>query len=389
MLSLASAALLSQLTLQQPEKIEKRPEGCAFENINFTTNFAVGRLHHCEKVDNFQYELFLQPEREEINPSPWYAFAVENLTESSQTINITLVASTGVSRYKPKRSKDKEMWHPIPFSEGDGTLQFELTLAANVREYIAGQEIIDNVHYIEWLSSLIKEPQQTEVISLGVSSEGRNLAALEHTVKSSDKWIVLIGRQHPPEVTGALALLHFGELLFSDQAYVSEFRQNYNILLVPNMNPDGVYHGNWRLTATGVDMNRDWEKQSLPETQALVKYLTELVKNGGKIEFAIDFHSTRRNVFYTMPKNYESPSGVPLKKPQRVYNWIEEINDMVESVELDYQSGNHPESGVFKQFIADEFGAHAVTYEVSDSEERDNIKRVAEAALISLINRLD
>ena len=215
------------------------------------------------------------------------------------------------------------------------------------------------------------------------------MAALEHTVTSSNKWLILIGRQHPPEVTGAIALLHFGELLFSDEKYVSDFRKQYNILLVPNMNPDGVYHGNWRLTAAGVDMNRDWKNQTLPETQALAKYLTKLTKGGGKIEFAIDFHSTHRNVFYTMPKGYEPSSGVPLRNPQRVYNWIEEIAEMVDSVELEYQPGAHPDSGVFKQFITDKFAAHAVTYEVSDSEERDNIKRVAEAALISLINRLD
>ncbi|KPD22521.1 M14 family metallopeptidase [Idiomarina abyssalis] len=389
MLSLASVALFSQLSLQQPEEVDREPKDCSFEKVDFTTNFAVGRLHHCEKTGDNQYSLYLEPEREKINPSPWYAFAVENLTEESQTIDITLVASEGVSRYKPKRSAGDDMWHPIPFSEGDGWLQFELTLSAQTKELIAGQEIIDNVHYIEWLSSLIKEPQQSEVISLGVSSEGRNLAALEHKVKSSDKWIILIGRQHPPEVTGALALLHFGELLFSDEAYVVKFRQKYNILLVPNMNPDGVYHGNWRLTAAGIDMNRDWNNQTLPETQALTNYLEKLVEDGGQIEFAIDFHSTHRNVFYTMPKDYESPSGVPLRNPQRVYDWIEEIAEMVDSVELEYQPGDHPESGVFKQFIADEFAAHAVTYEVSDSEDRNNIKRVAEAALISLVNRLD
>lgn len=389
MLSIASLTLVSQLAIQQPESIERKPEGCTFEHVAFVTNFAAGRLHHCEKTDDRQYKLFLKPEREEINPSPWYAFAVKNKTESSQTYDITLVASQGISRYKPKRSTGDDMWHPIPFSEGDGWLQFELTLPGEAKEYIAGQEIIDNVHYIEWLSSLIKEPEQTSVISLGVSSEGRNLAALEHRAQSSNKWIILIGRQHPPEVTGALALLHFGELLFSDEPYVAQFRKKYNILLVPNMNPDGVYHGNWRLTAAGVDMNRDWKTRSLPETQALAKYLYQLADSGGHIEFAIDFHSTHSNVFYTMPKDYKSSSGVPLKHPQRVYDWIEEINEMVDSVKLDYKPGDHPDSGVFKQFIADEFAAHAVTYEVSDSEDRDNIKRVAEAALISLVNRLD
>jgi len=389
MLSLASATLLGQLAVQHPEEADKEAKDCSFEEVEFTINFAVGRLNHCEKTDDNGYTLYLEPERKKINPSPWYAFAVNNKADSSQTFDITLVASEGVSRYKPKRSEGDDIWRPIPFSEGDGWLQFELTLSAETKEYIAGQEIIDNVHYIEWLSSLIKEPQQTEVISLGVSSEGRNLAAIQHQVKSSNKWIVLIGRQHPPEVTGAIAMLHFGELLFSDEPYAAKFRQKYNILLVPNMNPDGVYHGNWRLTAAGIDMNRDWKNQTLPETRAMANHLKKLVKNGGEIEFAIDFHSTRRNVFYTMPKDYEPRSGVPLRNPQRVYNWIEEIEELVGSVELDYQPGAHPESGVFKQFITDEFAAHAVTYEVSDNEERNNIKKVAEAALISLINRLD
>lgn len=63
------------------------------------------------------------------------------------------------------------------------------------------------------------------------------------------------------------------------------------------MNPDGVYHGNWRLTAAGIDMNRDWKNLTLPETQAMANYLKKLVKDGGKIEFAIDFHSTRKMCF--------------------------------------------------------------------------------------------
>lgn len=56
----------------------------------------------------------------------------------------------------------------------------------------------------------------------------------------------------------------------------------------------------WRHSAAGIDLNRDWEAFNQPETQAVRKFMQEQVKAGGKFLFAIDFHSTFHDIYYTI-----------------------------------------------------------------------------------------
>ena len=59
MLSLASVALFSQLTLQQPlDEKPNNPDGCSFSQVEFTTDFSAGRLHHCEQEQDGEFKLY-------------------------------------------------------------------------------------------------------------------------------------------------------------------------------------------------------------------------------------------------------------------------------------------------------------------------------------------
>lgn len=61
--------------------------------------------------------------------------------------------------------------------------------------------------------------------------------------------VLLIGRQHPPEVTGAIAMVAFVEQLLRDEEGPCElcaFHADTNLVIVPLVNPDGVDAGNWR-----------------------------------------------------------------------------------------------------------------------------------------------
>ena len=64
---------------------------------------------------------------------------------------------------------------------------------------------------------------------------------------TNNPYILILGRQHPPEVTSAIAIKSFVNELISKNDLSESFLDNYNIIFVPLMNPDGVENGYWRL----------------------------------------------------------------------------------------------------------------------------------------------
>ena len=56
----------------------------------------------------------------------------------------------------------------------------------------------------------------------------------------------MIGRQHPPEVTGAIAMHSFIDTVLADTDLARQFRDRFKLAIVPLMNPDGVAAGHWR-----------------------------------------------------------------------------------------------------------------------------------------------
>ena len=76
--------------------------------------------------------------------------------------------------------------------------------------------------------------------------------------------LFLLGRQHPPEVSGAFAFFAFTETVLGDTELAREFRQRFRVIAIPVLNPDGITGGNWRMNLGGVDLNRDWGKFDEP-----------------------------------------------------------------------------------------------------------------------------
>jgi uncharacterized ferritin-like protein (DUF455 family) len=140
--------------------------------------------------------------------------------------------------------------------------------------------------------------------------------------------------------------------------------------------------GNWRFNANNKDLNRDWIKFSEQETQLINNYLKGLVKKGDKIKFAVDFHSTHQDVFYTMPVNY----GVEEKF--FVKHWLKALDELMPNFDVVTKPGNTPNNGVSKQYFADNFNVHAITYEMGDNTGRDDIKRIAINAADTLMSAM-
>jgi hypothetical protein len=76
-------------------------------------------------------------------------------------------------------------------------------------------------------------------------------------------------------------------------------RESFVILIVPMLNPDGVYRGNYRTNLIGVDLNRRWQNPSklVHPTIFFTKMMLKELKEQVLIYMDMHGHSRKRNVF--------------------------------------------------------------------------------------------
>jgi len=357
---------------------------CYLGEVKFNNDFPGASsdkmLYSCEinKKGN-KIKFTLQPENTPINDSPWYAFQLSS--KQSKSVKVVIAVKDGTNRYPPKISHDGIKWQPIKYNNDGDLMSFRVKLGPKPL-WIAGQEIITNEAYITWGDKLAQNASIEHKV-IGHSVDKQPIYVIEsRQVFNAKPWLVVLGRQHPPEITGALALFPFVSTLLSDSELANVFRSRFNIAIVPNLNPDGVTAGYWRHNKNGVDLNRDWNKFKQPEVTAVDRYLSTLVEAGGVMSMAVDFHSTKKDIFYTMPSDY----GV--EQPYLVNNWLNKLDAKRKDLEVIQKPGNNPDLGVFKQYFADKFKVHAITYEMGDNSDRTFIREVAIDAANSLMQTM-
>ena len=352
-------------------------DACDFTDVTFSADFSSAHLDDCQQSGENSYLLTIKPENYPINDSPWYAFKV--FAKDQRMIDIAIQYKQGRHRYRPKISHDGETWTIIPHQISNEKLTFKVVVTSQP-VWISAQELVTNETYKNWLQLFAKKPEY-QLSILGDSTEKRPIYQLESNADSKE-WVVIVGRMHPPEVTGALALFPFSEELLLNNATGKSFRERFNILIIPNLNPDGVEHGHWRSNINGVDLNRDWKLFQQQETRVVRDKLQQIVADGGKIVFAIDFHSTGKDIFYTMPADYG------LAPALLVETWLKHVDEITPQFKITMKPGHNPDNGVFKQYIADTYGVHAITYEMADRADRKQIISIAKIAAKSFMQVL-
>jgi cytosolic carboxypeptidase protein 6 len=140
-----------------------------------------------------------------------------------------------------------------------------LTLSTDT-VWISAQEIITTDDINSWADKLT-EKQFVSTHEIGKSFEGRSINLLKIGNPESKKLMMVLSRQHPPEITGWLAMKWFIETLCEENIVAEKFREDYCVFVVPMVNPDGVDNGHWRHNSGGIDLNRDWEDFNQPETK--------------------------------------------------------------------------------------------------------------------------
>lgn len=340
---------------------------CSDGNTTITKNFSGGAFGLCQVVEKGVFRLTIAPEDLTINPSPWYAMhiAQQKLSE----IEVELFYPTGKHRYAPKFSINQRSWFllddkhvVVRENKQRATMTF---IPPSNRIYLAAQPLMDVAFYDAWRKKLPEFVAQTEI---GRTHLDQPIYGLS-TGKNKPVALV-VGRQHPPELTGAMALLPFLKELLGDSELAVAFREQFNVVMVPLVNPDGVALGHWRHNLDGMDLNRDWGKFTQPETQA-VKAFVEAHLRDAPLALMLDFHSTQRSLFYTQPED------MPISLPSFTRDWLAAINDGSVPITFDDVPGYTKDRGTTKSYYFTEYGVPAITVELGDNETARDIRQTS------------
>jgi len=366
---------------------EKRIFNLENIGVQLSNNFDAARLNNAEEINDTIISVSIYPENAPINNSAHYAFKI--WAKNPKTTYVQFKYPKDYEhRYIPKIKTANSEWTPLS-SENimliDSVYTIKLQLSKEPLT-VAAQEIITSTDTKNWYSKIIQANADfVHFKTIGKSVLGRDLPMLDiyNGDAESKDIVVLLSRQHPPEVTGFMAFQSFLETVLQNDEVSKSFFSKYRLLVFPIVNPDGVDLGHWRHNAHGIDLNRDWGYYRQPEVKAVTKAIVKASKKSkGKVVLGIDFHSTQEDLYYTS----HTLEGTTI--PNFYDDWFSKIDATFPNYtpnEIRDDSTQPVSKGWFLSY----FKATAITYEIGDETPRDFVKEKARVAAIEMMKILN
>lgn len=354
------ACALAQAPLPVPNAVAAGSE-CRTASALIAFDFEGASDSTCAITGERDFDVQVAPEHAPpINPSPWYAFRYDNTGDAPVTVTLRYLA--GSHRYAPKLSGGGTVIElPVEVSTDGKSATVRLPPG---KGQVSAQELITAASHSadlqRWSAALGTRP-----VTLGLSHDGRPVGALRLGRPNAPRLVILLGRQHPPEVTGAIAMRAFVDELVAELARDPQAMADHQFLIVPLLNPDGVARGHWRANRGATDLNRDWGDFTQPETRAVRAWLDALPVSVRPVAM-IDFHSTSRNLFYVQGDEEASTAQQRFRAA-----WLAGKENAFAGYPFTIEPRNvNPGSGTAKNWFHATFGVPAYTYEVADTADR-------------------
>lgn len=357
------------------------------KGIYISNKFDGARLNDLQELNDSTAVLIIRPENQPINMSSYYAFKA--WTDTAQTYYFKFQYPKGYKhRYIPKL-KIKNKWSIIDSTNifrKDSIITIKLNLT-KTPQTVAAQEIQTTTDVKKWYSQLVENNKDIiEFINYGKTPLGKSMPVLSisNGARQGKDVVVLLTRQHPPELTGYFAFQVFLETILEESQLSKKFLDKYHILAFPILNPDGVDLGHWRHNSNGIDLNRDWSVYNQPEIKSTVNYIHERLKeNNADLVLGLDFHSTTHDVFYTNEERAKTAF------PNFIDDWFTSLEENIPNYEVN-ESANNSNKPVSKGWFLYGHNAVGITYEIGDDTPKDRIKTIAKISanqMMKLLNK--
>ena len=348
------------------------------EGVQFSNNFSGARLNNCTHLQDNIYVATICPENSPINRSPWYAFKISS--SKKQTIEVRFLLTYPGVTSRPKISIDGKEWKALEKDKWTAANPEKKTPASALIEvgpealWIFAHPPISLNDLDSWSNNLAKSPS-TKITSIGKSLEGRPIKQLTLGNPDATNFVFILGRQHPPEVTGSVGLMSFVDTIALDSTLSKTFRHSFQTIVIPVVNPDGVEHGHWRSTLGGVDPNRDYGPFTQVETRAVRDALTTIAKQPkARAYLFLDFHSTSEDIFYTQR---DEDQTFPLLFTKR---WLKGIQEHFPNYAFKRDAGHNENLPTSKTWAYKTFGCAGITYEFGYNTSFEKVRNIATGA---------
>lgn len=365
-------------------KQEKREFSFDADQVVFSNAFDGARLSEVARTGDNAYTIKINPENSPINMSPWYAFQIRS--KKNKEITVTLEYPESVRhRYTPQISKNGRNWKPLEsarieeIGRDPNDKSFEARPKSIIMRlkvgrsslWVSAQELENSAQVFAWMDGLAKK-RKLKIEEIGKSTEGKPLRMITVGNPAAKKFVMVISRQHPPEVTGYFAMQAFVERIAGKSKLAKQFRKDWAMFVVPLMNPDGVDNGHWRHNDGGIDLNRDWAAFNQPETRAVRDFLARKEsETGGKFFFGIDFHSTWDDIYYPMEKRFTETNA-----PGLMWNWLDGIKRAIPNYEPNIRPNDKPDPTIVsRNYFMRAHKMEAIVFEIGDNTPRDFIRK--------------
>ena len=304
-------------------------------SLHISSDFDSGNIQVLDTSNPLQVKLAIKPDTK----SPhfqWFHFKVDGLTPGhTHHFQLSNASQSSYNKawdgYQAVASYDQENWFRVP-SDFDGTSLNIHFAAEQPQAWLAYFEPYSRARH----DQLIKNALQwsgCELLATGKSVEGRDIQLLRKGSGASHKrkiWI--IAQQHPGEhmaewfMEGLLERLEQGS-----DPQMRKLLDYADLYLIPNMNPDGAFHGHLRTNANGQDLNRAWQNTS-PQVSPEVFFALEQMSQYG-VDLFLDIHGDEE-IPYVFTASCEGNPGYT----QRLATLEERFRTHLSALTKDFQT---------------------------------------------------
>lgn len=264
----------------------------ALTSIKISTNFDSGNIQVLDASDAHQLLLAIKPDTRSQHYQ-WFHFKAEGmLVGHTHTFRLSNAGQSSYkhawSGYNAVASYDHINWFRIPTRFDGETLHISLETRQK-HAWIAYFEPYSRERHA-WLIDQALKRAGTQLLATGKSVEGRDIPLLRRGKGGANKrkvWI--IAQQHPGEHMAEWFMEGIIERLQQDgDTELKKLLAAADLYLVPNMNPDGAFHGHLRTNAMGQDLNRAWQSASQEISPEVLFVQQQMEKYG--VDLFLDIH---------------------------------------------------------------------------------------------------
>lgn len=359
---------------------------CEGRGLTVDVGFARGGAHACSITrarGQLRLNLQIRPEVEPSNPSPWYSVRVNARRGEPLTLNLDYGRYN--HRYHPHTATQIGQWtrlapHQVIVGQNKSQAEIRFDLQAGTN-FIAAQPFDPVIDMTAALDAKVATGTLSRTV-FGQSKAGIPFISYQTSTPKAEGTLILLTRQHPPGVAGEWAFDAFVEVILGDDPAARALRNRFNILILPNLNPDGIARGFWRANGGLIDLNRDWGPFTQPETSAAAAHIIAATAQAPPIAM-MDFHATNRDVIYAQPLSATvTPAGLV---DRWLAAWRDALGERAPSIDRAHNASNANS----KTWARIQFGIGAITYEVGDNTARataeDNARLAARLFIVEAL----